>query len=478
VEHEHPDLSERLAEFGVLPMFGFPTQSRYLFARRPVNARPWPPQSAVQRDLRMAVSEFAPGNEIVIDKMVYRSIGLIDIYPSRGQLDYYRDPFGEIRVVGLCERCKNVQEDPGEACDNCGAAGDDFRHVQLCKPAGFRAEWTAGAPYDGSRERLSRASTPRLVVDRAAMPIETEDGGLSVRAGQTQLYTINDNRGRAFEFQRSSQANGGWLEIGSFDDARWVAGDGEIREVVLGSVVTTDVLIAEPARPEGAEWTHLMFAHTEPGLAIVTARRAAWTSLAFALRAAAADLLAIEPRELDAGMRLLATADRSNLYPEIFLTDVIENGAGYVTEIARPPRFVQLLDTMARLVADWESSDHNCDAACYRCLKDWSNNPYHPLLDWRLAADTFEILRYGRPVRDRWQRTRRAAIRAAEAAFEWSCRDPDSLEPVLDTHRDRVVRVIHPLRNHPEALLGGGAQEVLADVFNFDRRPGQTYLAL
>ena len=36
-EHEQPDLSERLAEFGVLPMFGFPTQSRYLFTRRPTS---------------------------------------------------------------------------------------------------------------------------------------------------------------------------------------------------------------------------------------------------------------------------------------------------------------------------------------------------------------------------------------------------------------------------------------------------------
>ena len=139
-EHEHPDLSERLAEFGVLPMFGFPTQSRYLYTRRPTTGRPWPPALAIQRDLRMAVSEFAPGNEIVLDKLIYRSVGVIDIHPSRGQLSYYNDPFGEVRTVGLCERCKNVQEQPGSACGNCGASGEsDFRHVQLSKPAGFRA---------------------------------------------------------------------------------------------------------------------------------------------------------------------------------------------------------------------------------------------------------------------------------------------------------------------------------------------------
>jgi Lhr-like helicase len=479
-ENEHPDLSERLAEFGVLPMFGFPTQSRYLFTRRPISARPWPPPSAIQRDLRMAVSEFAPGNEIVLDKLVYRSVGLVDIYPSRGQLDYYRDPFGQVRVVGLCERCKNVEEQPGPACGNCGAHGEEeFRHVELAKPAGFRAQWVDGTAYEGSRGRLSRASLPRLVVDRAAMPINHQTGGLTVRAGQTQLYTINDNRGRGFEFQRSTQSNGGWLALGTFDDERWVQEGGEVRHVVLGSVVTTDVLIAGPVEPVNRSWAHLMRYQNEAGLAIITARRAAWTSLAFALRAAAADLLQVEVRELDAGVRLIATDEGDDLCPEVFLTDVIENGAGYVTHIAQPDVFVALLDCAEALVTDWDDiTRHGCDSACYRCLKDWSNNPYHPLLDWRLAADVLEILRYGAPRRDRWRATRQTAIHAAVEAFGWSCSDPDADEPVLETHRGRrTVRLVHPLRHYPDAPAGGTDAELLADVFNFHRRPGRVYLA-
>ena len=153
-----------------------------------------------------------------LDKLVYRSIGVVDCYPSRGQVDFFRDPFGEMRVVGLCERCKNVEDHPGTACSNCGANdGSEFRYVQLAKPAGFRTEWLDGTAYEGSRERLSRASPPRLVVDRRAMPIDHDDHGLAVRAGQTQLYTINDNRGHGFRFQRSSQPTGGWLALGSFD---------------------------------------------------------------------------------------------------------------------------------------------------------------------------------------------------------------------------------------------------------------------
>jgi hypothetical protein len=82
-----------------------------------------------------------------------------------------------------------------------------------------------------------------------------------------------------------------------------------------------------------------------------------------------------------------------------------------------------------------------------------------------------------RPRRDRWEQTRLADIRAAEEAFEWTCAAPGADEPILDTHTGRTVRLIHPLRHHPYAPAGGNGGELLADVYNFDRRPGRTYLA-
>jgi hypothetical protein len=95
----------------------------------------------------------------------------------------------------------------------------------------------------------------------------------------------------------------------------------------------------------------------------------------------------------------------------------------------------------------------------------------------RLAADTLEVLRYGQPRRDRWAQTRRAAIHAAEEAFGWTCQTPDVAEPVLTTHRPRTVRLIHPLRHDPAVPTGGTFDQMLADIYNFDRRPGRVYLA-
>src|SRR5262249_41331819 len=44
-------LSERLANKGILPMFGFPTRARLLYHRQPQS---WPPRQTVDRDLELA----------------------------------------------------------------------------------------------------------------------------------------------------------------------------------------------------------------------------------------------------------------------------------------------------------------------------------------------------------------------------------------------------------------------------------------
>ena len=68
-------LSERLANAGLLPMFGFPTRTRNLYLSMP---KKLPAEDVVSRDIDMALNSFAPGHEIVKDKKVYRAVGIVD----------------------------------------------------------------------------------------------------------------------------------------------------------------------------------------------------------------------------------------------------------------------------------------------------------------------------------------------------------------------------------------------------------------
>jgi len=134
--------------------------------------------------------------------------------------------------------------------------------------------------------------------------------------------------------------------------------------------------------------------------------RAAWFSLAFWLRIAAASQLDVDALELQAGFHSVS----SSIYPvigEAFLCDQLENGAGYCRFLGQKTEFDRLLNqgdhtNPASLSAKWVDPNvmmgalpphaTECDTSCNRCLRDFQNLPYHGLLDWRLALDMVRLV--------------------------------------------------------------------------------------
>jgi hypothetical protein len=474
---EHPDLSQRLAEHGLLPMFGFPTQVRYLYTREPRRGRPWPPRGAIDRDLRIAVSEFAPGNEIVHEKLVYQSVGIAGFRLTGNRVSPV-PPLGPVRPVGLCEVCRSIDPRPGGAvCTNCGAVAPDYQVVQMSRPNGFRTTWSnlGLEAYEGVTQRVSRASTPKLTMP-THWDISHTSAGLEVHAGSTMLYSVNDAGADGFLLTPSSQPQGGML-VPDLVPQGWAAGGGT--PYVLGAAYTTDVLTASAEHRQTPNWSHLLYSSADDRLALfTTARRAAWTSFAFLLRMAAAIELGVEPREFEGGVRLIAQGGGA-FHPQLFLADAIENGAGFTTHLADQREFPALVLQAQRLIAQWQDpSEHLCDASCPGCLRDWSNLTYHPLLDWRLAADAFEILTLGGPSRNRWEHLLAAATSSVADDFGWTILD-DGPEPVIATHDGRRLVVVHPLKNVDGFISAGmptaHGTVLPVDAFNFDRRPGEVF---
>ena len=477
---EEPDLSQRLAEHGLLPMFGFPTSQRFLYLRQPKRSNPWPPDEAIDRDLRIAISEFAPGNEIVREKMVLTPVGLAAFRPTGGP-PQVMPALGPTGPVGLCDICGAIDPNPADACRECGAIPPDFRIEQLSRPAGFRTSWsnTDREPYEGVSQKLSRASSPKLATAGVAWDQQHQSSGLEVSGAHTQIWQVNDNGGNGFALAPSNQIGGGML-VPDLVAPGWTSGTPTPH--VLGAMYTTDVLVARPLVEQTATLSHLLYPQ-QGGRAqlLSTARRAAWASLAFALRARAAVTVDVEPRELEAGIRLAAVSQTGVFAPQLFLADSIENGAGFVTLLCNPPEFDQLMVDTRALAADWEDpAVHQCDGSCPSCLRDWSNTGFHPILDWRLAADTLDILLDGQVHHDRWKDIRAAALAGVTQAFQWTILD-NGPGPVIDTGQG-LICIVHPLQNIDAGLIGGiptaHGTALPFDVFNFDRRPGEIYRRL
>jgi DEAD/DEAH box helicase domain-containing protein len=124
--------------------------------------------------------------------------------------------------------------------------------------------------------------------------------------------------------------------------------------------------------------------------------RAALYSLGFLLRRAAAVLLDINEWEMRVGLRVVRNA-QGNVVGQAFLSDALENGAGYCSQFATPAAMERLLgfvsDPTSSLLAPIIAASHAdpCKTSCHDCLRDYSNLAWHNILDWRMALDVARL---------------------------------------------------------------------------------------
>jgi DEAD/DEAH box helicase domain-containing protein len=385
-------LSERLANVGVLPMFGFPTRVRYLFHDNPGASYQWPPDGTVDRELDIAISQFAPSSETVKDGLIHTAVGVVDYQPQGSTVVEQPNPLGPPIPIGLCHQCQAVDGSqlPAPACPVCGATQPDYEVVNLSQPRGFRTWFGQSRDFDGVFEWTARASRPKMGV----MPVGlTQVANFEVGSGLETIFVINDNDGRQFDFEKLTRGET-WVtrdalqKVGVSNPP--IAASGTTDRRALASIKPTDVLV-------------LGIQTWPPGISAMPLRvegRAALYSLGFLLRRAAAVRLDIHERELKVGLRVLRSPG-NQVVGQIFMSDSLENGAGYSSHLGAPAEAEDLLRFIAGqtsnvfygpLVAQANlhgspGHAHLCRTSCPDCLRDFSNLAYHNILDWRLGLD-------------------------------------------------------------------------------------------
>jgi Lhr-like helicase len=414
-------LAQFLAEQGLLPMYGMPTRVRnlYLGVEKEDSAGQeefyW---SAMDRDLEMAIFEYAPGSVLVKDKEKHRAIGFTGALPDperRGKYVEIDDPksawFGESAHVAWCATCgaasqRRDQPVDGVQCEDCGGDVPLETFDYYVSPSAFRTDFRAS---DGDLEAVGQMAIRTVAtIQRAGFP--TAVGSLTVHAGAgTTIMNLNsgveDENGNAQFFQADLAVDADVMQwprnvalTEQAIDPRVEPTTGKSRWNVtapfgprfgLMARKETDALFLEATGFNSRLNLDLVARRGERSR---TGVRAAAVSATHLLVQKAALVMDVAPDEFEALEPRLRGAS-----PMLQIADTLINGSGLCRRLGEAGEDGQ--PAIARLTAevvndgskwplkDFFESEHvsRCSTSCYACIQQYQNRRYHPLLDWRLA---------------------------------------------------------------------------------------------
>ncbi|WP_121352030.1 DEAD/DEAH box helicase [Flavisolibacter nicotianae] len=332
--------------------------------------------------ITQALSEFAPGNEVVVDGRTYYPAGIILKNERNDQAKHdivQRCTCGNERIVAVADDLKH------DACMHCGQRnfkglkleGGNPGYTELIEPVGFAVDL-----YEPPSRRVNPVSNTQyvdpLLINVQPWPSgspalyecrESDGGGeiLFYNTGQGQGYAVCLDCGRtansADGLKDHKRLRGGRSE----DNDRNAICSGNnsgyaIREhVILGGRFKTDFCELRLRRKDGQLSDNIILLYT----------------LGSVLTKSLARYLGIEEGEIAFGLK------RYDTYSTIFIYDNVRGGAGYAVQL---PLYADLLFKTAK--EKLERCD--CDKACTKCLIDRNTQWHIGKLDRHTAVEWLE----------------------------------------------------------------------------------------
>ena len=383
-------LLDALYEEGIIPTYSFPKNvvSTYI---TDYNGRL---TYQVERGLDMAISEYAPGRAIVVDKQTYQIGGLYypgsdrrkgqSLTPARAFID---DPNYRKNIL-KCDECGWFGL-ASEGTKNCPFCGNRELVVtrEMLRPWGFAPRNAETIPNAQLDEEYTSAQQPLYSTLPDSDEMEIVKNCVNVRmAARTNQRIIMLNTGNADKGFMICEDCGAAMpgdDINVLNDigrpykskfAKSKCRHSNALNVNLGYDFVTDMLVLEFAIDP---FEIAIERNDNPWL-----MRAA-QSLAEAFKLATSKELDVEFTELVTGYRYRRSENRA--YVDIYLYDSLSSGAGYAVGVS------SMVDRLLENVKE-NLENCQCGCACYKCLKHHRNQYAHGILD-RFSA--LELLRWG-----------------------------------------------------------------------------------
>jgi ATP-dependent helicase YprA (DUF1998 family) len=492
---EDAELMDFLFDNGLLPSYAFPTDLTSFLIER-LKLVPGSQQRKMeiierpQQGIQKALSEYAPGRLIVINKETYRSGGVVaNVLPTMH--DRAEPLFAETQTLIHCDNCSYVRDigDAVEAGAPCPICGEELQSNRMIVPQVFMPEGGRALDEDDRDQDITYATGAQFPVpvggadllnlrdagQRASFTVATDRRLITTNKGQLaddryQGFWICEKCGCASTDEPPSGAHQRPYAIEpSFALPRApYRCNGVFQNVFLGHVFSTDLLLLRitVAAPMNTDTRNVVVLRAlEDGL----------YSVAEALRLSASrhPQLDLDAAEFGAGFRIVPTQQGDELYLDVYLFDTLSGGAGY-SELAGHHLSEILTSTLDLL----ENCPAHCDRSCESCLRHYHNQHLKNRLDRQLGAHLLRYARFGTPPQEPDIHAQIRALGALKRLLELDgidCQVGSEVDgvvvPLLATRDGRRIAIgtrpclVDGIRHSLDGLQKKGRQILLLDEY-------------
>ena len=372
-------LLDALYEEGIIPTYSFPKNvvSTYIVDKNGKIIY------QIERGLDIAISEYAPGRSIVVDKNTYQ-IGGIYYHGSERRKNPARSFFDDenyVKDLLTCEKCGwfGLAEEEQTNCPFCGNEDLSVAENKMLKPWGFAPRDAEAISEAQLMEEYSAAQAPEystLPENDEMLPITfCKNVRMASRKNQRIIMLNKGLYDAGFVVCKDCGAampntkNNSLQNVGRPYKPRFPQSPCKHKETMtvdLGYDFITDMLVLEFTLDSKKIDTR----SSNENLWLPRAAQ----SLAEAFRLVACKELDIDFSELITGYRIRRANNKHKTFVDIYIYDSLSSGAGYSIKIESEIEnlFMQMKNLMTSC---------DCETACDKCLKHYRNQFIHGKLD-------------------------------------------------------------------------------------------------
>lgn len=409
-------MATRLAEEGFFPMYGMPTQSRDCYYKfNEINENDFEPVS-INRSSDIAITEFAPEQEFLLEKKRFQLMGFTDRLPPiikswrSLSLDSWFSKTIELKQCDYCRSWNSGGKSKCQSCDNpISAAAPEI----FFTPKAYRTDFSSGK--NPLKERNAAVVRGNTVYRSEAVKVDfSQDStaNYNLQTGflpQSKIFTLN-----------KGPSEDGW-EVTSVDHKLTKSKPSNLQLPKQGiPAQLNDQLPESSTFHNDTQKVYLAEEKVTDSIFIAlndckknnffdsstgkwkSSCRSAFISAAHVIMQYASLKLDVDSSEFESYEPRIHLV-KGAYVPLIQISDFLPNGSGLTRALntiqaSGSALIVEMIQDLVDLKDDYAKrilrKQHydKCAASCYECIQRYGNRRFHGLLDWRLAFDILTVL--------------------------------------------------------------------------------------